>query len=34
MKVHKVVIFNQKAWLKPYMDMNSKLITEAINDFE
>ena len=26
--------FNQKAWLKPYTDMNTKLRTEAKNDFE
>ena len=25
---------NQKAWLKPYIDMISKLGTEAKNDFE
>ena len=23
-KVHKVIQFNQKAWLKPYIDMNTK----------
>ena len=33
-KVHKVIQFNQKAWLKPYIDMNTKLRTEAKNDFE
>ena len=33
-KVHKVIQFNQKAWLQPYIDMNTKLITEAKNDFE
>ena len=26
--------FNQKAWLKPYFNMNTKLKTEAKNDFE
>ena len=31
---HKVIQFNQKAWLKPYIDMNTKLRTEAKNDFE
>ena len=33
-KVYKVIQFNQKAWLKPYIDMNTKLRTEAKNYFE
>ena len=33
-EVHKVIHFNQKAWLKPYIDINTKLKTEAKNDFE
>ena len=33
-KVHKVVQINQEAWLKEYIDMNTKLRTEAKNDFE
>ena len=33
-KVHRVIQYNQKAWLKPYIDMNTKLRTEAKNDFE
>ena len=33
-KVHRVIQFNQKSGLKPYTDMNTKLRTEAKNDFE
>ena len=33
-KVHRVIQFNQEAWLKPYIEMNLKLRTEAKNDFE
>ena len=33
-KVHKVIQFTQKAWLKLYIDMNTKLRTDAKNDFE
>ena len=33
-KVHKILQFNQKAWLKPYIEMNTKLRMEAKNDFE
>ena len=32
--MHRIIQFNQKAWLKPYIDMNTKLTTEAKNDFE
>ena len=33
-KVYRVIQFNLKAWFKPYIDMNTKLKTEAENDFE
>ena len=33
-KVHKVIEFNQKAWLKPYIDMNTELRKKAKNDRE
>ena len=32
-KVHKVIKFNQNAWLKPYIDMNNDL-KKAKNDLE
>ena len=33
-KVHKVIQFNQEAWLKEYIDMNTELIKQAKKDFE
>ena len=33
-KVHTVIKFNQKAWLKLYIDMNTKLRQKAKSNFE
>ena len=33
-KVSRVISFNQDKWLKPYIEMNNKLRTEAKNNFE
>ena len=33
-KVNRVIKFNQRAWLKPYIDMNTKLKQKAKSDFE
>ena len=33
-KVNRVIQFYQKAWLKPYMDMNTKLRKKTKNDFK
>ena len=33
-KVHRVIQFNQKAWLKEYIDMNTELRKQAKNDIK
>ena len=32
--IHRIIEFNQKAWLKPYIDMNTELRKLAKDDFE
>ena len=33
-KIHRIIEFNQKSWLKPYTDMNTELRKLAKGDFE
>ena len=32
--MHRVIQFDQKAWLKPYEDMNTELRKKAKNEFD
>ena len=33
-RIHRAIEFNQSAWMKPYIDFDTKLRTQATNDFE
>ena len=33
-KIYRIIEFNQEAWLKPYIDMNTELRKLAKDDFE
>ena len=33
-KAHRVIQFNKKDWLKPYIDVNTELTQKATNNFE
>ena len=33
-KIHRGFLFNEEAWLKPYIELNTQLRTKATNDFE
>ena len=33
-KVHRLIRFNQDEWMKPYIEMNSKIRQKAKNNFE
>ena len=33
-KVHRAIKFNQKSWIKLYIDMNTELRLKIKNDFE
>jgi len=34
LKIHRGVLFNEEAWLKPYIELNTKFRTKATTDFE
>ena len=33
-KIHRIIEFNQEAWLRPYINMNTELRKVAENDFK
>ena len=33
-KIQRIILFNQKVWLKQHIELNTKLRTETKNDFE
>ena len=33
-KVHRAITFKKSAWMKPYIDLNTKIRTQATNEFE
>ena len=33
-KIHRGISFKESAWMKPYIDFNTKLRAEATNDFD
>ena len=33
-KIHRIIQFDQEAWLTPYVDLNTRLRKDAENDFE
>ena len=33
-KIHRIIEFNQEAWLKPYININTELRKVAKNDFK